>query len=384
MTTGHPVVARHQVRRILAVKVDHIGDFVTAIPAFRRLKECFPNARLTVLAAKASLPLARLEPAIDETVEFNFFHARSESGVREANTRRLAKLRSHLAPRRFDLALDLRRQPETRAILQWTGARWLAGFDQGYEHAWLDFSVKFEQDVATKYKNAHITDALVSLVDVVSRQCDHDRRVLTSELDWDAARAFVGSLLGVTGQACLEGRPLVIVHPGAGGSTKQWQPSSFAGLVDLLVARAGACVAIIGAAGERSLAGQIITRLRDSSRAFNLAGKAGLGQLPLLLRAADLYVGNDSGPKHIAAALGVPTVGVHSGAVDPTEWGAAGPYAINVRRRMVCSPCYLAHAADCHRSMACLTGLSVGDVYAVCKRMLMLRGQGMVKSHLDS
>ncbi len=383
LTTGHPVVSRDQVRRILAIKVDHIGDFITAIPAFRRLKECFPNARLTVLAAKASLSLARLEPAIDEIIEFNFFYARSEKGLRQVNARRLAKLRSQLLSRRFDLACDLRRQPETRAILQSTGARWLAGFDHGYEHPWLDFSLEFERDIATKYKNAHIADALVGLVEMVSRQCGDDRRVISSEMDRHAARAFMRSLVGVTGRACLDRHRLVIVHPGAGGSTKQWQPKSFAGLIDLLVAQHSVCIAIIGSADELPLTSHIISMLRDNSRVFNVAGKAGLGQLPLLLRAGDLYVGNDSGPKHMAAALGLPTVAVHSGAVDPTEWGAAGPYAVNVRRRMVCSPCYLAHAADCHRSMACLTGLLVGDVYAACQRMLTLTGEKTVENRLD-
>ena len=379
-TTGHPVVARHQVRRILAVKVDHIGDFVTAMPAFRRLKTCFPNARLTVLVAKASLSLAKLEPAIDEVIEFNFFHARSERGLRQVSDRTLAKLRSQLAPRHFDLAVDLRRQPETRAILQSTGARWLAGFDHAHEHSWLDFSLEFEGDLSGKFKNTHISDALVGLVDVVSRQCEDDRRVIATALDRNAARTFAASLVDAANSIWLDSCLLVIVHPGAGGSTKQWPPRLFAGLIDLLVARSGVCVAVVGAADEVTLAGNVVALLTTQSRVFNLAGKTGLKQLPLLLKAADLFVGNDSGPKHIAAALGVPTVGVHSGAVDPTEWGATGPYAVNVRRNMVCSPCYLAHATDCHRSMACLAGLPVGDVYAACERLLVLGRKKLVES----
>ena len=90
-------------------------------------------------------------------------------------------------------------------------------------------------------------------------------------------------------------------------------------------------------------------------------------------RACALYLGNNSGPKHIAAALGVPTVGIHSGVVDATEWGPIGPRAVAVRRKMVCSPCYLASPQDCHRELACLVGLEPATVYAVCARLLAAR-----------
>jgi ADP-heptose:LPS heptosyltransferase len=67
-----------------------------------------------------------------------------------------------------------------------------------------------------------------------------------------------------------------------------------------------------------------------------------------------LFIGNDSGPKHIAAAVGIPTVGIHSGVVDPVDWGPIGPSSVALRRNMVCGPCYLANAEDCPRSPACL------------------------------
>ena len=373
LTAGHPVVARGEIRRILAIKVDHIGDFITAFPAFRRIKQCFPDAHLTVLAAKASLALAALEPAIDAVIEFNLFHARSERGRRLLDGRRLAKLAEQLAPGRFDLALDLRRQAETRPILQASGARWLAGFDTGYAHPWLDISVAFEGDVATKYKDGHIAEALAGLVDTVSARCDGDRRILAGPVDRAAARAFALSLLGDAASRSLAGRSLVFVHTGAGNGTKQWPADAFAGLIDLLIDKAGACVAIIGAADEMAFAGRVAKRVRRRERLFSLVGKSGLADLPLLLRGADLYVGNDSGPKHIAAAVGVPTVGVHSGTVDPGEWGAAGPAALTVRRNVTCSPCYIGVVADCHRGLACLTGITAGDVFDACRRMLALR-----------
>jgi ADP-heptose:LPS heptosyltransferase len=162
------------------------------------------------------------------------------------------------------------------------------------------------------------------------------------------------------------------VHTGAGSENKRWPTASFAGLVDLLVAQDGVNVVVIGGPDEAGLLDGLLGAVREPARVFPLVGRMGLKNLPLLLLACDLYVGNDSGPKHIAASLGVPTIGIHSGTVDATEWGPLGPAAIGIRRDMTCSPCYLAKVSDCHRALACLHGIRVADVHRACRRLLSL------------
>jgi ADP-heptose:LPS heptosyltransferase len=98
-----------------------------------------------------------------------------------------------------------------------------------------------------------------------------------------------------------------------------------------------------------------------------------LGGLPQLLSRCALFVGNNSGPQHIAAGLGVPTIGVHSGVVDAVEWAPLGPASMAIRRNMSCSPCYLALPEDCRRGLACLNGLAPRDVMALCRKLLALR-----------
>jgi ADP-heptose:LPS heptosyltransferase len=114
----------------------------------------------------------------------------------------------------------------------------------------------------------------------------------------------------------------------------------------------------------------VLKRVQRQELVVNLVGKTGLRALPNVLAAADLYVGNDSGPKHLAAALGVPTLGIHSESVDSGEWGPMGPNTLTIRRDMTCSPCYLARATDCHRGLACLTGISVAQVFQACRVLL--------------
>jgi ADP-heptose:LPS heptosyltransferase/GT2 family glycosyltransferase len=368
---GHPLIARGGVRRVLAIKVDHIGDFVGAFPAFRRLKEVFPNAELTVLAAGASLALAHLEPAIDRVLRFDFFHARSETGRRELTEEDLAALAATLAPYRFDLALDLRRQPDTRRLLQASGARFLGGFDREAAFPWLDIAMPWEGDIARTYKRAHISEALVGFIDAVGAACESERRLIAAPPA--GSRRAAAALPGLAVLAAAAGRPLVAIHAGAGAENKQWPAENFAALIDLLAGEAGAFALVIGGADEAALATSVLDAVRRRESVASVVGTVALRDLPTLLAACDLYVGNDSGPKHIAAALGVPTLAIHSGTVDPVEWGPLGEAAVAVRRAMTCSPCYLAHAADCHRELACLRGIRVADVWPLARRLLALR-----------
>lgn len=371
--SGHPVVSRSKVRRIVAIKVDHIGDFIAAFPAFRRIKAKFPNAELTVVCAAASISLASLEPAIDRVVRFDFYHSQSERGRRALAKKELQALEEELAPLQFDLAIDLRRQPDTRHILQSTGARWLAGFDVENRTEWLDIAVEWEGDVARTHKRTHISDALVQFIDAVSVSCEDDQQVIHSPITIDEARATLAALPAVAAIAPdLFARKLVCLHLGAGAENKRWPVASFAGLADLLAGRENLNVVVTGGPDETALADELAAKMRHKDRLFPMVGKLGLRQLPLLLRSCVLYVGNDSGPKHIASALGVPTVGVHSGSVDAVEWGPMGHAAFGVRRAMTCSPCYLAKAADCPRSLACIHGIRVADVFRACQGLLTL------------
>jgi ADP-heptose:LPS heptosyltransferase/GT2 family glycosyltransferase len=375
LSIGHPVIARERVRHLLAVKVDHIGDFISAFPAFRRLKQRFPNAELTVLAAEASMALVSLEPAIDRAIRFDYFHARSERGKRAVGKKELQRLHEELAPFRFDLAVDLRRQPDTRHILQHTGARWLAGFDTENRTEWLDIAVEWEGDIALTHKRTHISEALVQFIDAVAVACETDRRVIAGGPRAAEARAALAALPEVAALGlAASGRPLVCVHTGAGAENKQWPLASFAGLIDLLVARHDANIVVIGGPDEAANVAHMLRLSREHGRVASLVGTTRLRDLPMVLMACDLYVGNDSGPKHMAASLGVPTVAIHSGTVDTVEWGPLGPASVALRRAMTCSPCYLAKVSDCHRGLGCLTGIRVGDVYRQCRRLLALAG----------
>ncbi len=358
---GPPAAA---VRRILAVKLDHIGDFLTALPALRSLKRRFPAATIDVLVPAASAELARHEPAIGEVIVFDFFHARSGHGQRGVTEAEFEALGARLAPAAYDIAIDLRMQPETRAVLPHTGAAFLAGYDTANRFGFLDVALEWEGDHRLVLKRAHVSERLVQLVSALKDAC---RSEAPSPPAPRLATADVPALASLP--PAFLARPLVCIHPGVGNVVRQWPATHYAALIDLL-AEAGLHSVLIGAPEEAPISEDILRRVTSQGAAESLVGRVRLGQLASVMQACVLFVGNNSGPQHLAGSLGMPTIGIHSGVVDAGEWAPLGPQAVAMRRRMICGPCYLEFASDCPRNLACLTGLRPRDVLAACRRML--------------
>ena len=170
-------------------------------------------------------------------------------------------------------------------------------------------------------------------------------------------------------------KPVVAVQPGVGNAVRQWPPEHFASLIDLLVSRNGVNVILIGGSDERELAAEVLAQVSDHKAVVSLVGKSSLNDLPVLLATCALYVGNNSGPKHIAAGLGVPTIGIHSGVVDAVEWGPLGKRAIALQRNMFCSPCYWSKPEDCPRDLACLKQVEPSVVHRYCEALLARKAE---------
>jgi len=361
---GRPVIDRDLVKAILVVKVDHIGDFVTSLPAIRRLKAAFPAARLTALVAPASAAIASVEPAIDACIPFEFFHARSELGDKELTEADLEALKARLAPYRFDIAVDLRKHLSTRHLLLCSGARVLAGYDSLEAFPWLDIVLEWESDKALQRKRSHIADDLVNLSLAIDAASQPDRTLFdpkpepmtVEELPHHVRHLFA--------------RPVVAIHPGAGNVMKQWPEKHVRALIDLLIEQDGVAVLLVGGANDFAIAASIMEHVDRPDVCGSVAGLTALRDMPPLLAACALFIGCDSGPKHIAAASGVPTIGIHSGIVDPAEWGPMGERAVALYRDMSCAPCFLAKPEHCPRGLACVEMLDPALVWQMARRFL--------------
>ena len=261
--------------------------------------------------------------------------------------------------------MDLRKHLDTRHILRYTPARFFAGYDFMGQFPFLDISLERDSDEQRRRKRSHVTDDLINLVKAIGSAGGADR----TKLGVAAQAGEVPEFLPDATRALFD-KPVVAVHPGVGNAMRQWPAEHFASLIDLLVDKNAVNAVLIGGAEEAELAELILGRIANRNAVASVVGKTPLRQLPDLLRACALYIGNNSGPKHIAAAIGVPTIGIHSGVVDAIEWGPIGRRAAALQRNMSCSPCYLARLEDCPRGFACMRGLEPVSVQEISEIFL--------------
>lgn len=369
IVTGYPLAARSSIRDILLVKLDHIGDVATAIPGVVRARELFPAATIRMLVAPSSAQLARLIPGVAEVIEFQFFNPKSGLGLWELTEKDYAALKDRLASYAFDLAIDLRKQGETRDILLYAGATYTAGFDSMSRHPWLDIPVANDIDVSHGVKRHHVSEDYRLVMDAVAAAFD-DGEAKPGALLETVSDEVRPQLLAQFPQ--LFASPCIVVHPAAGNVLRQWPPAYFALLIDLLIEKENMAVAILGSPDEREIVEQVMAAISNKERVYSLLGHTQLADVPTIIRRAALFVGNNSGPSHIAGGLDVPTVAVHSSVVASEEWAPLGRDAVAIRKSTSCGPCYIPVPEECMHGVACLRRLPVGAVLSACQRMLRL------------
>jgi len=159
--------------------------------------------------------------------------------------------------------------------------------------------------------------------------------------------------------------PFLVLNPGAAyGSAKRWPEDRFANVADTLARELNLAVALIGSSSEVPIAQQIRDRMKAS--AAILTGNTSLETLIGVLAESSLMITNDSGPMHIAAALGVPTVAVF-GSTDDKVTGPCGPQTRIVKHPVECSPCLLRECPIDHR---CMNGVSVEEVCMAARELM--------------
>jgi ADP-heptose:LPS heptosyltransferase len=180
----------------------------------------------------------------------------------------------------------------------------------------------------------------------------------------------VGELLRAQDPA----EPLVVIAPGGGTNPgmdlpeKRWLPERFAALADRLHVDTGASIVLLGGPADRLLCAQVQQAMR--APAVDLSGAAAFAERGALLQRARLFVGNDSGPMHLAVATGCPVVAIF-GPTSPALYGPYSALARVVRLDLACSPCFVhGHFPPCPNQHACMQGLEVAEVYRACLALM--------------
>ena len=337
-------------RRIALIKPSALGDIVHSLPVLTALRGRFPQAHLAWVVNRTYAPLLQGHPDLDEIIPFD----RQVLKRRDWIAGGLASLDflRRLRVRRFDLVIDLQCLLRTGLMALATGARCRVGLRSAREGAKLCYTHLVEDRRAAGV--AHAVERYWRVAEALG--IDSRERNFRLAID-PAAQAWVRHQLG----GCP--RPWLAVGVGSRWLTKRWPPESFAELVRRAQAQAGGTAIFVGAPGEADLARQAAARVPGP--VCQLTGRTTLPQLVALLAEADVMLANDTGPLHLAVALGRPVVAPYT----CTLARATGPYGQEDRAVETAVACRGSYLKRCPR-MECMAELTPERLWPLLDEVL--------------
>jgi heptosyltransferase-2 len=331
-------------QKILIRCPNWVGDSILAVPAMKALRSRFPDSELTLLARPWVAGLFTSAPFLD----------RVWSEPKARGVRQWTRLTREIRARRFDLAILFPNSFESALTI------FLGGIPQRLGYSTDGRGFLLTEAVMPAAKARHQVHYYLDLVKALSAGVDRPSIEISATAE---EKSEARKLLAAEGIA--EGTPFLVLNPGAAyGSAKRWGEDRFAEVGKRLAAEFGLTAVIVGSESERRLAQDIHDRM--DRRAAVLSGKTTLETLLGVLSQASLMITNDSGPMHIAAALGTPTIAIF-GSTDEQVTGPFGARARIVKHPVECSPCMLRVCPIDHR---CMDRISADDVFRAAKDLL--------------
>lgn len=349
---------------MLIVRLSAIGDVIHALPVLAALRSALPEARIGWIVEEVSAPLLEGHPQLNKLYRIPRKRWRGKSLMQNWNKEVRPYFRE-VAAEGWDVTLDLQGLTKSALAAYGSGARSRVGFGgvDGRELSTMLNNVQIRAD----NRPMHVVEKNLSLLRGIGlepsmqtaglvhvRQDEIEAmRVRLRDLGWD-------------------GQPLVGMNPGAGWVTKRWPPAEFGELAGYIHARDGLRPIIIWGPGEEELAAQMIAAMPGLSPI--MAPRTTLRELSALTTLLRLFVGGDTGPTHLAAALRIPTLSIF-GASDPHRnrpWPMTNSSLIASRTELACVPCWKTRCpllGDEH--LGCLRGFSANRVFEVYARTPM-------------
>jgi lipopolysaccharide heptosyltransferase II len=325
-------------RRILAVRLDALGDVLMTTPALRALKGSAPGRHVTLLTSPGGAAVAPMLPDVDDCLVYEAPWMKATPG--RADARLDHATIDRLRAGRFDAAVIFTvysQNPLPAATLLYLAdiPLRLAHCRENPYQLLTDWIAESEPGPVVRHEVRRQLD-LVAAVGCIPR----DERLALHVPR--AARERVGSLLRSRGIG--DGTPFVVVHPGVSAPSRRYPPEGYAEAARLLVRDHGLRVVFTGSAGEHDLVESIRGAMGEPSH--SLAGRLDLAELAALLGRSPLLIANNTGPVHVAAAVGTPVVDLYA-LTNPqhTPWGV--PSRV-LNHPVPCAPCYRSVCPEGH------------------------------------
>ncbi|MCK5241783.1 glycosyltransferase family 9 protein, partial [bacterium] len=325
-----PIVTAN-IQRILVVKLCCIGDILFTTPLLRALQEAFPRAKITYMVCSWCRELAAADPRVQDVIEFNAY----DKVTWLEKLRRTRRVIQEIKARNIDLALVLHRTPLAGILAAMAGVPVRIGFNWqggGFAHT---HPVPFRE---TKHEIDRHLDCLEPL-DI------HTKDIAPKLQPPPTASAAATAFLNQQGYPEGKAAPLIAVFPAGGVNpgtrmvTKRWSVQGFQAVCGKLVKNYGARILLIGNQDDVAVGDELVAKQSWSEAVIRSEGKTSLLLLAALLQKCVLFVGGDSGPLHIADAVGIPTVSIF-GPTDPALLAPRGEQHRTIHKSLPCAPCY--------------------------------------------
>jgi heptosyltransferase-1 len=336
------------VNRILIVRLSALGDIVHALPVLAALSRQWPNAKIDWLVEEAYAPILSLATGLDRRVIVRGrVDVKSADTVAFAGTTGYAKALRYLRAQRFDAALDLQGLIKSAMWTRLSGARRVIGFDRA--HLREPQAAMLYTETVVPRDATHVIRKNLSILQALNVESGLSRTV---EMP-----------LALTSPTLADARRYIVLNPGAAWPNKRWPADRFAALAVALRDRTGLSSIVTWGPSERDLAETIA---RESNGAAAPAPPTTVAGLAALMRDAALVVSGDTGPLHIAAAMGTPLVGLY-GPTWPERNGPWDPNDVVISRA---GECVCHHKRRCLRGAPCIDDIGVGEVIDAAERRL--------------
>ncbi|MBV8890319.1 MAG: tetratricopeptide repeat protein [Alphaproteobacteria bacterium] len=336
-------------RAVLVQRVDQLGDLVVSIPALRRLRQLLPETRLVGLLSLANADLGRTLNLFDEVIAIDFPDDEWERR-RVMPIDQQIKLRRRLAPFRFDIAIDLSEADVSRPLLQLSGAPFLVGFCDG-RSPWLSATYEaYVSDPINDLEEIPTSTKILGMVEWFGTLLhSHSQIVRRADLDRDRLVPY--------GLACDD--RFVVLHTGARLKFSQWP--YYDRLSSMLLDQTELKVVMM--TDDPNRRSELPDELLASERFQLLDQRLPFDDFDALLSFCTVYVGNDTGPSHLASLRGANVVNVFLARHNWNEWGHENRGYI-ISRRVPCAGCNVHHdPEECGKDFACLVNISVREVF---------------------
>ncbi len=345
---GAPLINR-EFHRILLIKPSSLGDVVHSLPILDGLRRRYPSAHIAWMLANPFVDLIAPHPALDEVIPFDrrrFGRLGRSIGVSVDFVRYVLSLRR----RRFDLVVDLQGLFRSGFFAWASGARVRIGPGRSREAAWVFYTHRFPVPTMEE----HVVRRMWAVADLLGfADVPKTFRLPIAEEDRQSVRRLLADV-GVDPAG-----DYAVVFPGARWETKVWPAAQFAALVDRLADQMGLTTVLAGSPDECVACREVADACERPPP--NLAGRTTLREVAALIERAGVVITNDSGPTHIADALGRPLVSLF-GPTNPVRTGPFNQPEAVVQLDLPCVPCYTKRLDRCPNRHACLRDLSAERV----------------------